>query len=380
MVEISLHGVTKAYRDPDAGEVAALDALDLVFPDGSVTAVTGPAGCGKTTVLRVIAGLEDIDAGEVRFDGVDVTGASPRERDVALVTQDSAVYPHLTVRQQLAEPLRYRGIGRAESDERVLAEARVLGLERLLDRLPRTLSAGDRQRLALGRALVRRPKAFLLDEPLAAVDAHERTRLRAELARLWQGFATTTVYVTHDTTEAMVLADRIAVLDAGRVLQVDPPQVCYDRPANAQVARFIGGRTMRLVDAEVTDRGLRVGEVVLPIGTAVRESLGARRRVLLGLRASAVRLAEDAAESHRGDSVPVAVSVERAVGAGAELDLEVVLEPGGPNAPRLLTPPPRDQAVRVGDAAIARIDVGACPIFDAVDGAALHFGRGHGSA
>lgn len=377
MPEIRLRGVTKVHPDPRRGQVRALDALDLVVPDASLTVLTGPAGSGKTTVLRVVAGLDLVDSGRVEFDGVDVTGKPTRDRDVALVTPHSALLPRVTVRQQLAEALRYRQIGRREARERVMAEARALGLEPVLDRPISHLPAGDRQRVALGRALVRSPTVFLLDEPLAAVDAHERQRLRTELSRLWRGLATTTLYVTHDVTEAMALADQIAFLDAGRLVQLDTPQACYHRPATALVAATIGGQAARIVDAEVADHRLRIGGIGMALTPGQRQAIGDRQRVLVAVRATSTRNAEQAGASQ---GVPVAATVERVVGAGPAVDLEVVLEPGGPSAPRLVTQAPPTARLRPGDAVIVRVDIGACSIFDATDGRALHHGRVHGPA
>lgn len=384
MTAIGLHGVTKVHRDRHGGEVRALDGLDLTLPEDSVTVLCGPGGSGKTTVLRVIAGLDQVDDGRVSFDGVDVTPLPTRERDVAFVTQDSAFYPNMTVREQLAEALRHHDVDHHEASERVMAEARALGLVRALDRPVAQLSAGDRQRLALGRALVRSPAVLLLDEPLAAVDAHERARIRAELVRLWRGWQATTVYVTQDMTEAMALADRLAFLDAGRLLQIDRPEVCYHRPATAVVASIINGPGARIIDAEVTSTGLRLGPVPVPLGVGQRRAIGARHRVLVAVRAGSARHAPDGPSLEPTPApdagVPAAVTVEQVLGVGPVLDLEVVLEPAGPTAPRLIMQVPPATNLRPGDSAMVRLDIGACSIFDAADGHALHHGREHGPA
>ena len=377
MPTISLHGVTKAYRDRERGHVPALDGLDLVLPGAAVTVLTGPAGCGTTAVLRVIAGLDPIDAGQVRFDDTDMTAVPTHERDIALVTAESPLYPGLTVRAQLAEALQFRTPDRADAGERVLAEARALGLEPVLDRSPHQLAAGARQRLALGRALVRSPSVVLLDDPLNALDAGERARLRADLTRLWGHLGATVVYVTRDMTEAMAIADQIAFLDAGRLVQMDTPEVCYHRPATAVVASLVGGRISRLIDAEVRPEGLRIGAVDMPLGAGQQRAIGNRHRVLVDVRATNVRAGPDAGPS---DGVPIAVTVERIGGAGPVWDLEVALEPGGPSAPRLLAQVPPATPLRPGDAMIVRLDVGACSMFDVDDGRALHHGRVHGPA
>ena len=377
MPTISLHGITKAYRDRERGHVQVLDGLDLVLPDAALTVLTGPAGCGTTAVLRVIAGLDRVDAGEVHFDETDVTAVPTHERDIALVTAESPLYPRLTVRAQLAEALRYRTPDRADAGERVLAEARALGLESVLDRPPRRLAAGARQRLALGRALVRSPSVVLLDDALNALDTRERARLRADLARLWDHSGATIVYVTRDMTEAMAIADHIAFLDAGRLVQMDTPEVCYHRPATAVVAGLVGGRLSRLIDAEVKAGRLRMGAVDMLLGAGQQRAIGDRHRVLLEVRASDVCAGPEAGPP---DGVPIAVTVERVGGAGPVWDLQVVLEPGGPNAPRLLAQVPPATPLRPGDATIVRLDIGACSMFDVDDGQALHHGRVHGPA
>ncbi len=246
MARLELEAVTKAY-----GRVEALRALTLSVADGELLAVVGPSGCGKSTLLSIVAGLEAPTSGEVRIDGRVVNGLSPRERDVAMVFQSYALYPHMTARRNLAFPLQVARLGRREIGERVAEVSALLGLDGLLDRRPAELSGGQRQRVALGRALVRRPRLFLFDEPLSNLDAALRVSVRAELKKLHERLGATFVYVTHDQAEAMTLADRVAVLRDGVLEQVAPPREVYGAPATAFVARFVGTPQVNLVAPEV---------------------------------------------------------------------------------------------------------------------------------
>jgi multiple sugar transport system ATP-binding protein len=245
VARLELESVTKAY-----GRIAALRDLSLSVEDGELLAVVGPSGCGKSTLLSIVAGLEEPTRGAVRIDGEVVNALSPRERDVAMVFQSYALYPHLTVRRNLAFPLEVARLGRREIEGRVEEVASLLGLGALLERRPGQLSGGQRQRVALGRALVRRPTLFLLDEPLSNLDAALRAGVRAELKKLHERLGATFVYVTHDQAEAMTLADRIAVLRDGAVEQVGTPREIYGAPATAFVARFVGTPGVNLVPPE----------------------------------------------------------------------------------------------------------------------------------
>src|SRR5438067_8354562 len=249
----------------------------------------GPSGCGKTTALRMVAGLEDITSGVVRIGGRVVNTLPPKDRDVAMVFQNYALYPHMSAYDNMAFGLKVRSFPRAEIRRRVDDAARVLGLEAVLKKKPRTLSGGQRQRVAMGRAIVRQPQAFLMDEPLSNLDAKLRVEMRAEIARIQRDLAVTTVYVTHDQTEAMTMGDRVAVMRKGLLQQVESPQALYDRPANVFVAEFIGSPAMNLVEADIArvEGALHAsfGEHVLRIGddaVAARPALGshAGRRVL----------------------------------------------------------------------------------------------------
>ena len=251
MAEVQLAKVTKVYP----GGVTAVDGVDLAVADREFVVLVGPSGCGKTTTLRMIAGLETITAGEIRIGGRVVNGLAPKDRDVAMVFQNYALYPHMTVFKNLAFGLKLRGLGREEIEKRVVSAAKVLDIEHLLDRKPRALSGGQRQRVAVGRAIVREPAAFLFDEPLSNLDAKLRVTTRAELKRLHQRLRTTTIYVTHDQEEAMTLGDRIVVMKDGLIQQADTPLDTYNFPANRFVAGFIGMPPMNFFDGVVMMEG-----------------------------------------------------------------------------------------------------------------------------
>jgi ABC-type sugar transport system ATPase subunit len=241
---LSLRNVRKSF-----GEVEVVHGVDLEIADREFVVFVGPSGCGKSTLLRMIAGLEDITAGEIAIDGRVVNELDPKDRDIAMVFQDYALYPHMTVFENMAFSLRYRGIDRQEIRRRVDEAARILDIEPYIARMPRQLSGGQRQRVAMGRAIVRDPKVFLFDEPLSNLDAKLRVQMRTEIKRLRERVATTTIYVTHDQVEAMTLADRIVILNHGRIEQIGTPEDVYDRPASTFVAGFIGAPPMNLVPA-----------------------------------------------------------------------------------------------------------------------------------
>lgn len=261
MAEIVLDQVSKMYEDGSP----AVKGINLTIADGEFIILVGPSGCGKSTTLNMIAGLEDISSGELRIGGKRVNEKAPKDRDIAMVFQSYALYPHMTVRQNIAFPLTLAKMGKAEIADKVEEAARILDLTALLDRRPANLSGGQRQRVAMGRAIVRSPKAFLMDEPLSNLDAKLRVQMRTEIARLQKRLGTTTVYVTHDQTEAMTLGDRVVVLRAGSVQQVGTPQDLYDSPANLFVAGFIGSPSMNFFPAKLTDVGVQLpfGEVTL---------------------------------------------------------------------------------------------------------------------
>ncbi len=299
MAEVRLEAVSKRY-----GQAAVLTGLTLTVRHGELFAIVGPSGCGKSTLLHLIAGLDRPTEGRILFDGLDVTELPPRARDVALVFQSYALYPHMTVAENLAFPLYVAKRGTGRSREAIAAEVRriaeLLGLTTVLERRPRELSGGQRQRVALGRALIRRPRVFLLDEPLSNLDAQLRAGMRAELRKLHDDVKTTMIYVTHDQTEAMTLADRLAVLDRGRLQQIGTPRNLYDTPANRFVAGFIGSPPMNLLDACLEDGEVRAGPIRfrLPAGSETRRRAGT---VTLGIRPDHVRIsAADATGASSG--------------------------------------------------------------------------------
>jgi multiple sugar transport system ATP-binding protein len=284
MAEIVLDGVTKAF----GGGVVAVDDISLEIASGEFLVLVGPSGCGKSTLLRMIAGLEEVTEGTILIDARNVTDLPPRSRDIAMVFQNYALYPHMSVRQNLGYGLKVRRTAKTDIAKRVEQVAEMLGLEQLLDRRPAALSGGQRQRVAMGRAIVREPKAFLMDEPLSNLDAKLRVSMRAQLAALHARLGTTTIYVTHDQVEAMTLGHRVAVMRDGRILQVDTPHALYARPANLFVAAFIGSPSMNLVEADLSDGVVSFGSYRIPLaaGGAVDG------RVIVGIRPE---LFEDAA-------------------------------------------------------------------------------------
>jgi len=247
LARIELDSVTKRFADG----TTAVDSLDLAVGDGELLVLVGPSGCGKTTALRMVAGLEEVTSGTISIDGRPVNDIEPRHRDIAMVFQSYALYPHLSVYDNMAFSLKYRKIAKAEIRARVLEAARILELEPYLERRPRQLSGGQRQRVAMGRAIVRQPRAFLMDEPLSNLDAKLRVQMRAEIGQLQRSLGVTTIYVTHDQTEAMTLGTRVAVISGGILQQVAPPAELYRHPANLFVAGFIGSPPMNLIDARL---------------------------------------------------------------------------------------------------------------------------------
>ncbi|CPR09711.1 ABC transporter ATP-binding protein [Mycobacterium bohemicum DSM 44277] len=283
MAEIVLAHVSKNYPDG----ATAVNDLNLTIADGEFLILVGPSGCGKTTTLNMIAGLEDISSGELRIDGQRMNEKAPRDRDIAMVFQSYALYPHMTVRQNIAFPLTLAKMKKAEIAQKVEETAKTLDLTDLLDRKPAQLSGGQRQRVAMGRAIVRHPKAFLMDEPLSNLDAKLRVQMRGEIARLQKRLGTTTVYVTHDQTEAMTLGDRVVVMHGGVAQQVGTPDELYERPVNLFVAGFIGSPAMNFFPATLTPVGLELpfGEVTLtPDVAQVIAQHPKPRGVIVGVR------------------------------------------------------------------------------------------------
>ncbi len=280
MATVSLHSLRKAY-----GTNAVVHGVDLAIRDEEFVVLVGPSGCGKSTILRMIAGLEDITSGEIRIDDQVVNERDPKDRDIAMVFQDYALYPHMTVYDNMAFSLLYRGVAKADIKTRVVEVAGVLDIGELLERYPKQLSGGQRQRVAMGRAMVRNPKVFLFDEPLSNLDAKLRVAMRTEIKRLRERVRTTTVYVTHDQVEAMTLADRIVVLNGGHIEQIGTPEQVYERPASLFVAGFIGAPPMNLVPARLVcdpAAGLHIGPMRIPLTEVPRLHNG--QDVIAGIR------------------------------------------------------------------------------------------------
>jgi multiple sugar transport system ATP-binding protein len=318
VADVIFQDVDKVY---DNGVQAVFD-LSLDIRDGEFLVLVGPSGCGKTTALRMVAGLEEISDGTVSIGGRVVNDLSPKERDIAMVFQNYALYPHLSVAENIAFGLRLRKERKSVIDERVQWAAKLLDLTPYLARRPKELSGGQRQRVAMGRAIVRQPQVFLMDEPLSNLDAKLRVQMRADIAKLQRDIGTTTIYVTHDQVEAMTMGDRVAVMSQGYLQQVDTPQRLYDHPANLFVAGFIGTPPMNLVEADVRVDGdaptLRIGVQTLPVpDAALRRYPGLRgmdgRRVVVGLRAGDLHLASD-----RPDLPALTARLELVEALGAE--------------------------------------------------------------
>jgi multiple sugar transport system ATP-binding protein len=321
---IELDRVTKVYADG----TRAVDELDLQIADGELVVFVGPSGCGKTSALRMVAGLEDITAGEVRVDGTVVNDLPPKARDMAMIFQNYALYPHMNVYGNMAFGLKMRGLDRSEIRRRVEEAARILGLQEVLTKRPRHLSGGQRQRVAMGRAIVREPVAFLMDEPLSNLDAKLRVQVRAEIARIQRDLGVTTIYVTHDQSEAVTLGDRVCVLRDGLLQQVASPQELYDRPANLFVAGFIGSPAMNLVEAELREREGRHSvafgphELTIPADVvATRPALAgyAGRTVVLGIRPEDIGHVEPGA----GNALDVTVDIREDMGAEVFLHFRI---------------------------------------------------------
>jgi multiple sugar transport system ATP-binding protein len=289
MASLTLQNITKRF-----GDVAALSNVNLQVENSAFFVLLGPSGCGKSTLLQIVAGLDRQDEGSVLLDGQAVDEFSPRQRDVAMVFQNYALYPHMTVSQNLGFGLRMRGIPKSEIEQKVMETARLLGIEHLIKRKPRQLSGGQRQRVAMGRALVRRPRLFLLDEPLSNLDARLRISVRLELKRLHQQMKATILYVTHDQVEAMTLGDQIVVMQEGRVHQIGTPETIYNRPTDTFVATFVGSPVMNLFEGKVDRQGNRFrfynADFSLDLGEVNQDLVG--RNVEVGVRPEDIGFSE----------------------------------------------------------------------------------------
>jgi multiple sugar transport system ATP-binding protein len=308
MATVSFKSATRIYP---GSETPAVDKLNLEIEDGEFMVLVGPSGCGKSTSLRMLAGLEEVNDGTIYIGDRDVTHRPPKERDIAMVFQNYALYPHMSVADNMGFALKMQGISKEDRAKRVGEAAKLLGLEDFLDRKPKALSGGQRQRVAMGRAIVRNPQVFLMDEPLSNLDAKLRVQTRTQIAELQQRLGVTTVYVTHDQVEAMTMGDRVAVLKDGLLQQVDTPLNLYDAPKNRFVAGFIGSPAMNLLEAELVDGGAKLGDYIVPVDRSILAKAGNDRSVTLGVRPEAFKVSDQ--------GLPVKVAVIEELGADAFL-------------------------------------------------------------
>ena len=303
---------SKATRLYPGGTRPAVNAIDLLVKDGEFLVLVGPSGCGKTTTLRMLAGLEEVNEGNILIGDRDVTQVPPKDRDIAMVFQNYALYPHMTVAENMGFALKIAGVKKDERAARVLEAAKLLDLEPYLDRKPKALSGGQRQRVAMGRAIVRKPKVFLMDEPLSNLDAKLRVQTRTQIASLQRRLGVTTVYVTHDQVEAMTMGDRVAVMKDGVLQQVDTPRALYERPANVFVAGFIGSPAMNLLELKIVAGGVQFGTGSIKVDAAVLGKTKAKT-VTVGLRP------EDLVLTTKGNGISVEIQVIEELGADAFL-------------------------------------------------------------
>ncbi len=301
---------SKATRLYPGGTRPAVNAIDLLVKDGEFLVLVGPSGCGKTTTLRMLAGLEEVNEGNILIGDRDVTQVPPKDRDIAMVFQNYALYPHMTVAENMGFALKIAGVKKDERAARVLEAAKLLDLEPYLDRKPKALSGGQRQRVAMGRAIVRKPKVFLMDEPLSNLDAKLRVQTRTQIASLQRRLGVTTVYVTHDQVEAMTMGDRVAVMKDGVLQQVDTPRALYERPANVFVAGFIGSPAMNLLELKIVAGGVQFGTGSIKVDSAVLGKTKAKT-VTVGLRP------EDLVLTTKGNGIAVEIQVIEELGADA---------------------------------------------------------------
>jgi len=304
MASVTFDAATRLYP---GGTRPAVDRLNIEIADGEFLVLVGPSGCGKSTSLRMLAGLEEVNEGRILIGDRDVTDVPPKDRDIAMVFQNYALYPHMTVAENMGFALKIAGVSKEERAERVLEAAKLLDLEPYLNRKPKALSGGQRQRVAMGRAIVRKPQVFLMDEPLSNLDAKLRVQTRTQIASLQRRLGVTTVYVTHDQVEAMTMGDRVAVLKDGILQQVDTPRNLYERPSNVFVAGFIGSPAMNLVQLAIVDGGVQFGNIVLPVAKDILAKTNAAK-ITVGFRP------EDLVAT-KGEGIQVHIDVVEELGA-----------------------------------------------------------------
>jgi multiple sugar transport system ATP-binding protein len=352
MADVTFDRVAKRY-----GNVEVIDDLTLHINDHELMVLVGPSGCGKSTALRMIAGLEEVTAGSIRIGDRVVNNLAPKDRDIAMVFQSYALYPHMTVRENLEFGLKMRNVPRDERARRVDSAAEILGIKHLLERKPKELSGGQRQRVAVGRAIVRQPAVFLFDEPLSNLDAKLRVQTRAEITKLQQTLGTTSVYVTHDQVEAMTMGHRITVMRDGRIQQLGTPQQVYEKPANVFVAQFIGTPPMNLVQATVAGSMLQASSFALPITDALRPLLQKDQKITLGIRPEHIG---DATRPAHGAQVRIDTVVDVVEPIGHETI--VYASAGGEHLVAIFDP---HATPRAGDIVPMIIDADLVHVFDA---------------
>ncbi|MFJ8451537.1 ABC transporter ATP-binding protein [Aerococcus viridans] len=322
--------INHLYKDYIPGQHAVTD-FNLEIAEGEFIVLVGPSGCGKSTTLRMIAGLEDITSGELVLEGEVVTDYHPKDRNIAMVFQDYALYPHMTVRENMSFGLKMKNVNKEEISQRVDKAAETIDLTEYLNRIPKELSGGQRQRVALGRAIVREPKAFLMDEPLSNLDAKLRVQTRAQISKLARTLGITTIYVTHDQVEAMTMADRIVVMDKGFIQQVGTPKEIYLRPNNKFVAGFMGSPAMNFIDVNITDQGIERNGKIMPIPENVKAFLMtngyANKTITLGIRPENIELYREASEEVRAFRYTTVINVAEMLGSESLLHFDVIGQP-----------------------------------------------------
>jgi multiple sugar transport system ATP-binding protein len=356
MSKLDIEQLRKVYNRGTDNEIVAVDDLSLTVNDEEFLVFVGPSGCGKSTTLRSIAGLEDVTSGSIRIDGRDITGQKPKNRDIAMVFQNYALYPHMTARENMSFGLRVNStLDDDEIDIRVDETAEMMGISDLLEKRPGDLSGGQQQRVALGRAIVRDPRVFLMDEPLSNLDAKLRIQMRAELETLQNKLGVTTIYVTHDQTEAMTMADRIAVLDGGELQQIGTPLECYYEPANRFVAEFIGSPTMNLLAVERDSNRLVHDAFEFVVSDDIVDLCGDRAELLVGIRPEDIDLGDDEATN----VVSGVVEVVQPTGDDAYIDITI-----GDDTVTLDIDPEQSIGVSVGDEITVSVDEQSIYLFD----------------
>jgi multiple sugar transport system ATP-binding protein len=364
MATLELDSITKTFQD-DSGEIVAVDDVSMTVDDGEFLVVVGPSGCGKSTMLRMIAGLESITSGTLALDDRVINDVKSQNRDIAMVFQSYALYPHMSVRGNMSFGLEEStDLPDDEIAEMVTETAELLNIPELLDRRPTELSGGQQQRVALGRAIVRDPEVFLMDEPLSNLDAKLKAQMRTELQRLQEDLNVTTVYVTHDQTEAMTMGDRIAILNDGQLQQIDTPLECYHEPANQFVAGFLGEPAMNFFDVTLVNGTLRGDDFEYSIGPEIKSAVGNTTELVLGIRPEDIELAERAAGDHDFETV---VDVVEPMGDENTVHLQF-----GKGGTSIIATVDGFTQVATDDSVVVRIPEDAIHVFDRASGEALH--------